>query len=1304
MLLVRTGGLSFHGDLVHSAQAATEIPVGAHCYWGNYGNNFDFFAAPQNDSRDENYEILAVSPEGHVLLVQENALIQSRTKEEFDERLLFAPSETTVSRGDTNKVTSVLIAAPGVYLLGTSRGDVFRLRRQGRVLQTDQLRPPAGDWLSALREKGKQFLMPVLQAAMGSAAAGGGAKGSPRDSPVTKLLLVPNSHYLLACGDQLSLWSDWDKGSNEQSVIWTVGVKLLIEEDLRQIKLKGERAALRSVWRSGRQDEQSQQTAEVNSFAHIGGTAPSMLDRFSFGSSRSLGAVQIVDCALLHDDNESSWGSLVLLVQLTPEGALSSNLWMFTLELNSQAPPTLGPRAFVASGVHSRPRLTPALHTMLPSWRVYLSWVDKNEMVVFGQLDVRALAVLSAEISPSESVPDRANGDDGSDVEGEQESVDPAPGIRALVSDLVQWDVAAITTAACTGYGSKDRSRQKLDGLLVLRQSETGGELRSALPPLGATSLPWAPASTGARSYTPLDLLRSGSGAKRDGDSLSALLLCLRTDAGILSGNVTAGAVRDAIARVSQSQVLTVCSAASLAVVDLREEELQYRSDSGGPPVVVDATESLAQRQGRHGRLVEVLAGAGVLGDAAILAAIQRSHESVFAATAMLAESERQRYACRSGPGSEIEAGTLEAVRICEAAMGEVVRRTLSSTTILSDGLALRDVAFSRPSTLPLLLSCVAAALEGSQRDLSRRGEALETSLSVAQLLHAALHGAAEAVVDVSTILEVSSAQKDLSSFACDSDVRLAALRICKVLGNAAVSEAAGWRSRAGEERVRELSEKICDLAMLVLLSYKVEASKSAPKALSTTHMPVAWQRQQRKTKLAFCDALLALGQADLVFRLCCEFKVLERLIPSSLLTMLQLSPTAGDSGISGEEVDANIDPAAQEQVENELFRLMRLEGEVEVLALAPAAAAWPPTPSPVPLDSGSADGSAQAQLGSFCVAEYAFMWIESHEPGRVTLQLDLRLAAPEIFRAYAARRGPDTPAMRLHYGWMAAMAALREGDGDADGEGERSTRQELATVTAGANALLRVSSGALEASAAASSLATAEGLAAIAKLSAYAAGKEDKGKILGARERLLASHRDLLRCELQKKHFPRVTGVLSETSLLGEMLKLVREGQVVTHAQADALLDCLKLLSIAAQCSPQHQAGSRSGLSDELLKRLEEMWSTAVSACPRLRELGQRLGSGGGQLGTLSTLEAGAERELLDASLVATLQNAVWGAQRESVSDFPELASRIPLELAPAGGGAGVESVALINWERVSGNVHPRVKRLLTERRPEVF
>ena len=1161
LVLIRPEAISCHPDLINSAQPSSEIPV-THHFWGRFGNNFDFNSVEQSDSRGEKSELLAVSPDGHILLVLDDSSAQTRRCENFGRERLFAPSNA--------QVTSVLIVAPGLYLAGTSRGDVFRFRLQGKVLLDEQLHAPPTNWLTAIREKSKQLLMPVLQVALGGGTGGGAAGGGSNGvdvaslSPVSKLLTVPKSPYLLACGDCTTLWAHWDKGTNEQALLWTLDVKALVKSDLTQIKL---------AW------ESSNRTRER------------VTDRYSFNmKTKELGRLEIVDFVLLSDESSySSWGTLVLLVHLSPEDQISSNLWLYTLDLartqDSVAParPGITHRAFLASGVSGMdglpPHHYPRLYSLPPSWRIYCSWVGAHERVVFGQLDVRALAALSDAVLPSEPL-------EGQGGQAEDAAVlTHPPGILTLESDLAYQIVAAMATSACTGYGSRDRSRQKVDGLVVLARSPVdvvggGGELKTAIPPLGAMALPWAPVGYGAArphsSSSKKKALRTGHGKE-----LLDLLLSLRPGMG---GIVTVGSVRDAIAGISPQEAFDACSEASKQIVDLYDSELEDGASqrTGKNSVLQD----LEHRCYGHTKLVEELGGAGILSDEAILREVQQQHEFVSAAVALVrkiedlnssarAKFQRDRRSHEEGLGAGDNRGSvINLVNMIEEALTEYVSKEFEEQQ--KRGLHNHDLVFARVSRLPRVLLKLAKALDlKKQQRLLQAGAAFGAFWEVSCLLLASLDAARTAAAELAQLTQVPPSLRDLSLAALHDDTREAALLLLKGLSTAAMSaneDGINWPQIVGR--------KLFQLSYLVLSSYKCEATKTAPvgptaaEQFSTVHMPLDWQRRQREAKIACCDSLLALGQYDHAFDLACLFHIPERLLPAAKHFS-----------------ESNLERS--DQVKDLIYKLIEQEGAVQVRALAPAVATWPP------------GQESETQVGVRSIAEHAFMSIEAHMPSFVALQLDLRLAAPAIFKAYVKRREPDhTPNIRHHFAWMSAVCERREG----------LSRGTLTDDTE-AELLAAISKGALDASNASSKIGSSRCFAAISKLAAYASGGAEGSSISSSSSSSSSSadsmkHAELglLRSELQRAALGAADtdNLLHEFQLARRLIDSARS-KIASDPDAaqDLLRDCLQLLSLVEECSSRSTPlGLGLGDRKDGLEALEAVWVAALSLCPELRDM----------------------------------------------------------------------------------------------------
>ena len=140
LVVVRDGALTFHSDLINSKQAAEHFPIPrdfAHEFCGAFGNNVDFHRTPSSLQSADKHEVLACSTMGQVLVISDVAAGQQQAVETFDK-------SGTLTKSAGEAVTAVTIVERGLYLVGTKMGLVWRLRRQGRVLQADQLQAATG--------------------------------------------------------------------------------------------------------------------------------------------------------------------------------------------------------------------------------------------------------------------------------------------------------------------------------------------------------------------------------------------------------------------------------------------------------------------------------------------------------------------------------------------------------------------------------------------------------------------------------------------------------------------------------------------------------------------------------------------------------------------------------------------------------------------------------------------------------------------------------------------------------------------------------------------------------------------------------------------------------------------------------------------------------------------------------------------------------------------------------------------------------------------------------------------------------
>ena len=669
------------------------------------------------------------------------------------------------------------------------------------------------------------------------------------------------------------------------------------------------------------------------------------------------------------------------------------------------------------------------------------------------------------------------------------------------------------------------------------------------------------------------------------------------------------------------------------------------------------------QRCRRHTALLEVLAQSGVLSEASIRQIVQLHHESLQAA-ARLCEAVEQLHieatrvsSRQAGQGS----GVVEARDVVIQAMEDFVAQAYAgdkaqlAAQLVKGGMPLRDIFFARPSYLVGsqggALTCISRALDKVFPVLARQGAAFGASLALSDLCCASLGGARDAVDKFGEFMELPEGVRELSLLATLEDVRSATLLLLLRLSEAARAEGASW----ADDDLQQSSANLELLSRLVLSSFAVEARLFGLPAASATAtaaaagarsgaaagMPLAWQESQHAVKLACAESLLVLRRPGEAFALCVDFHIVEELLAAA--EPLLASGPEGESAVA-----------------DELMRLLVEHGSSEVRALTPAKA--------VPgLSADAAIRLARAQpavVGNFTVAEFCFLWVEAHRPDLVPLQLALRLAAPAIFDAYVQRRNqPSVPLVRLQFSWMAAVADLRERQAAA-----APAALDLVTET---GALLQISERAREAASATDTgLGMAETMAAIAKLSAYAAGKSpspppppQQQQVLdrsaaAARLQLLASHKSLMQSELQRRYCGAVVEAkaLPDGQLLALVLGQTRDGHV---DPAPALSDCLTLVSLAEQVA---KAQGRA-LSPDLAAALGDLWIVAVEKCPYLPDLARALGESGEAMPELE------KQELLRRSVVGELVRRVWDSQREAATadcDSAELGGVLALGLVP--------------------------------------
>lgn len=1128
VVLVRQNAISFHSDLIHSAQPATDIPVSYSC-WGLFGNNYDFHSANTGDHvSNDLYELLAVSPEGKVLLIVADSSMQSRLVEEFDKH-----DSLQTGAHSSGKVTAVLIASPGVYLLATSIGDIYRLKRQGRILQVDQLQSPVvSDWFSAIRETGKKYLLPALQAALGSSDTGDSANVH-HSNPIMKLILIPNSPYLLACGDRLALWSNWEKGVKEQPIVWMVELKSLIQDDLNFIRDKTRGSA-------------NDEMGIGNSLANSRG------DRYSFGAGSTLGKVQLVDFALLHDSHDSSWGTLAILVLLTPQNGLSSNLWIYTAELaDCSSCPSLKDRTFLSScvsnitfpssicsigdlndksGSVSHP--SPSMYTLLPSWRVYLSWVSMKGKVVLGQIDVKTISVLSEALFGTEDI----------DVGHSRDSlIISAPGITSMCTDIPWEEVAAIQASpGCSASASTSRSsssRQKVDGLLLLVQSDESGKLVEALPPLGNNALCWAVAPSHSLSL-------------RDQNDLQKLLWSLCTNS-IDEALLAVGAVRDAISTSSLAEVCTSVQNVSKMIVDRDLSRMDgYRS----------VNEDLKQRRQRHSNFVEILAEAGLMKEESIMSSVKLAHESIYAAALLCSTMQQMQLDASSSTGFTKHAAE-SGLRVFEQAMSEYIQTFMTASVVDASrnrGYSLEDIFFSRPTSLGDALTAIDKALEAQFQMFYSKNSAFSASFAVASLFKSSLEGAAHAVREVVAAVDSGSLGTELSIFGAQSDVRAATASILESLLRASFSQSDDWLKQdvGSQQCVSEQVSVLFELTELALENYAAEAALKIQQrnrqVTGTTHMSAAWQIQQHTVKKMCADILLALRRYSEAYDLCSTFLILEGIMEAAIHLRSQFD---------------------ESQISESLVKLFASSGSVVVKALPPAAAST----------MGGSHGT-HLTLRDISLAEYVFLWIEQHHPDHCALLLELESITPAIFEQFVSRAAESAPTVRSHFAWMAALQDLETCDT------ARYVHDKVLN-----RASNRAYNAAIES---VDVLSTSEAVASIAKLTAYA---DDKYSMLmpdgGHGQVFDASNHHLMVCSVQRIYFPGKKTLIGDTPLVDEMLRLCLAGTVETHA---CLVDCIKVLSSTAE-----------GIT-AVRQCVRKVWITAFAVDGLMRQLCSALASDG--------------------------------------------------------------------------------------------
>lgn len=965
------------------------------------------------------------------------------------------------------------------------------------------------------------------------------ARASPQHDAVRRLLVVPRTPFLLVCGDVLAKWSNWDKpGVSARG--WSIELRSLIVAHLRDLC---------------RRSEKLDTLEEIRVQTQGGGAAPPC-DRYCFGRKGSFGSAEIVDFALLDDAHDMSLGTLVVLVLYTPENegqreasAAGGCLWLYTLDIDLQdstqrAAPQVRDCIFISAGVATASNAPggqesfvpapPKVYTLLPSWRLYLSWTDRRDgLVVLGQIDVRSVPALAEALR--DSLPEHVVAGDA-DVAA---CLVSPPGIVTLPTELHCSEVVAINTSAGRA-ASEGPDRSQLDGLVLLLDTQRGGKLLQCCPQMGTNTLRW-----GDRTLMPRN------------DSVQGLLL----DEGVF-----VGAIRDALSLTRLDDLVKPVSDASLSVVDRRDI----------------FPRCLSARRKAHESLIERLHGAGLTvarGSESIVAAVRAGHEAVCAAECAWECYQDLLAASRDGgsSGEFVRAAAAAGLDLLHAAMDAHTRPRFSEQDSQAHSSA--ELFFSRPSQLVEGLAALSQALRSELRELHTHQRAFLASHCLATLLGAALQGAKQGADFVDAAQERDATG---SSFArALRDVTIDCLE-CLRDASASSAQTTEWAdARRGEaseggagaaEPGESCGAALVDFCRLVLLDYDADAQTSRDAASplgDTSHMALEFQKRQHVAKKCVADVLMNLGLFDSCFLLSERFLVLEGVMRSAH----EFFPFPCRHSHAG--------------MMAHLRALLAGKGAARALAVL-----------------SEPQHAAMANEGTYTVAEYVFLWIETHRPDLCALLLTLRDECRDIFDDYITR--VDGPLVRKSYAWLAAAR-----DGDLAKVAERA----LATAVDG-------NCDDLEARTA---------MAAVAKLAAYACQLDlhgDAGSAEGPRSSLMqlakqdlagvqgAADCILVSAEMQRRFFQSTPRALSEATMVDALLQA--QPCSISHCSADRLLcvDCRAHLLEHAQASlllMQAALSSPSPSPDaasEMLDRVVRVWRAASLRDGTLWELDTLLSS----------------------------------------------------------------------------------------------
>lgn len=672
---------------------------------------------------------------------------------------------------------------------------------------------PCRDWFSF----GKKLLLPALQAIGVDPAADTAAMP---DEAVCKLLLVPHLPYLLVCGDVLSLWSSWDKPAAKQ--VWRLPLRRCISEHLEALRNRSDQCDIKEDLA-----RRASMGAQGSSGAGLGWVA----DRFAFGRGARFGSVNVVDFALLHDEHDTRLGKLVVLVLYTPStapstSASSSSLWLCTIDIEtedrkSQAAPQVQHCIYLSADVSSRTfspderpmQAGPRLYTLLPSWRLYFSWVHKGGRVVLGQIDARAVPDMSEALSASL---DTTSAEDGGGGGGGGGAIANPPGITTLSTEYDHGDVVAINmTAASAGS-------VQIDGLVVLLQSSRGGKLVQCSPQMGTSTLNW-----GGRTHVPADASVAGD---------------------LVNDNVSVGALRDRLALTRLEDLLEPVAAASLAVVG-RES---WRNGPLG--------RGLAGRREGHAVLVERLHGAGITvakGSERISAYVRAAHEQVCAAEHAWRRYQDFLEALSRGPEGFAKEAAAVGLDLMEETMREYVRAEGGFSDAERHAHSSAELFFSRPTELPSGLEYLVAALRTGFRQLQEHCRAFMASYCVALLLGAAMQGALDGAAEVDAIQLKTWGEGERPGTALALAVRVATSQCLEIVRAAAASEAQTqqWVRRGGDTADDASDRLLVQFFDLALLDYDAQERRGAGESNE-----LEFEKRQHGAKKCVADSLMSLG------------------------------------------------------------------------------------------------------------------------------------------------------------------------------------------------------------------------------------------------------------------------------------------------------------------------------------------------------------------------------------------------------------------------------------------------------------